>query len=139
MGSSAPGADPVVPVRGAYSGKTAAGEAFSMVVKTKKAGPGKRREVKRTAGVGAVDAAIPITCNSGPGRSEEVGFPGPLEVGRNGRFGTKAFSQQIDGDRVNMTIAGRFTGRRVASGKLTYRGGFDGEFCSGAVKWAATR
>ena len=66
-------------------------------------------------------------------------FPGPIAVERNGRFEVVGWSQStINDDRVTTRVSGRFTGRRVASGRLKYRGGFGGEFCSGKVTWTAT-
>jgi hypothetical protein len=88
--------------------------------------------------VGHVTAAVPVSCNSGPGRSVEVGFPGPVEVKRNGHFSRTGVAQSSDG-RVITKVVGRFTRRRMASGTLWYRGGFAGEFCSGAITWSATR
>jgi hypothetical protein len=137
--ASAPAAGSVVPVRGAYSGATIAGETFSFGVVTKKAGPKLRPEINRLAWVRGVLGAVPISCNSGLRRSQEIGFPGPLQVGRNGRFGVAGVARQLDGDRVITRVDGRFTARRVASGRLSYRGGFDGEFCSGKVRWTAKR
>ena len=136
--ASAPAAGAAIPIRGAYSGTTAAGEPFSMVVATKKTGPKLRPKVKRRARVGFVTGAVPVSCNSGPDRSEEVGFPGPLAVKRDGRFAVTGVGQSSDG-RVTTKVAGRFTARRMASGTLSYRGGFAGEFCSGAITWTATR
>ena len=137
--ASASAAAAVIPIRGAYSGATAAGEPYSMMVRTKKTGPRRRPKLKRKASVGRVMAAVPVSCGSGENRSEEVGFPGPLHVGRKGRFGITGIAQSIDGGRVTTKVAGRFTGRRRASGTLSYRGGFAGEFCSGAITWAAKR
>jgi hypothetical protein len=109
-----------------------------MVVATKKTGPKLRPKVKRRARVSFVTGAVPVSCNSGPDRSEEVGFPGPLGVKRNGGFAVAGVAQG-NGGRVTTRVAGRFTGRRMASGTLSYRGGFFGEFCSGAITWTATR
>jgi hypothetical protein len=135
--ASASAAGLVIPISGAYSGATAAGEPYSMTVSTRKTGA--RRRPKRKVSVGGVMAAVPVSCSSGENRSEEVGFPGPLNVGRNGRFGRTGTAASIDGGRVVTKVAGRFTGRRRASGRLSYRGGFSGEFCSGAITWKATR
>jgi hypothetical protein len=135
--ASATGA--VTPIRGSYSGATTADEPFSMVIKTKKAGPRLRPKSKRIASVGDVMSAVPVSCNSGENRSERVGFPGPLHVGGSGRFGVTGIAQSNDSDRVTTKVAGRFSGRRRASGTLSYRGGFAGEFCSGAITWTATR
>ncbi len=135
--ASASGAGAVIPIRGAYSGATAAGEPYSMTAWTKKTGPRRRPKLKRK--VGRVMAAVPVSCDSGENRSEEVGFPGPLRVRRNGRFGVTGTASSIDGGRVTTKVAGRFTGRRRAAGRLSYRGGFAGEFCSGAITWTATR
>lgn len=136
--AAAPAAGAVIPIRGAYSGTTTAGESFSMVVSTKKTGPRLRPKVKRTARVSFVTGAVPVSCNSGPAHSEEVHFPGPLRVKRNGRFAVTGVAESGSG-RVTTKAAGRFTGRRTASGTLSYRGGFAGEFCSGAIAWTATR
>lgn len=133
--TSAAGA--VTPIRGSYSGATAAGQPFSMVIKSKKAGSRLRPKFKRISSVGDVMAAVPVSCNSGENRNEPVGFPGPLHVGRKGRFGVTGIAQSNDGDRVTTKVAGRFTGRRRVSGTLSYRGGFGGEFCSGAITWTA--
>jgi hypothetical protein len=135
--ASASGAGAMIPIRGAYSGATAAGEPYSMIVRTKKTGS--RRRPKRKAKVGRVMAAVPVSCGSGENRSEQVGFPGPLRVRRNGRFGVTGIASSIDGGRVTTKVAGRFMGRRRAAGRLSYRGGFAGEFCSGAITWTATR
>src|SRR5919106_1006805 len=118
---SPPGAPPPLPR--AYSGATAAGEPYSMIVRTKKTGS--RRRPKRKAKVGRVMAAVPVSCGSGENRSEQVGFPGPLRVRRNGRFGVTGIAESIDG-RVRTKVAGRFTGRRRAAGRLSYRGGVSG-------------
>jgi hypothetical protein len=134
--ASASAAGEVIPARGAYAGATAAGEPYSMIVRTKKTGP--RGRPKRKTSVGDVMAAVPGSCDTGENRSEEVGFRGPLHVGRRGRFRRTGVSQSID-SRVKMKVAGRFMGRRRASGRLSYRGEFAGEFCSGAITWTATR
>jgi hypothetical protein len=139
LAASPPAADGVTPVGGAYSGATAAGVPFSMSVEVKKPGPKLRPRFKRLASVGHVRAAVPISCRSGEQRSESVGFPGPLHVGRIGRFGVRGIARSRDGERVTTKVTGRFTGRRKASGTLSYRGGFDGEFCKGEVAWKASR
>jgi hypothetical protein len=137
--ASASAAGAVTPIPGSYSGTTAADEPFSMVIKTKRVGPRLRPKFKRIASVGDVTAAVPVACSTGENRSEPVRFPGPLHVGRKGRFGVTGIAQSIDGDRVTTKVAGRFTGRGRASGTLSYRGGFAGDFCSGAITWTATR
>jgi len=137
VSAAAGAAGPVIPRAGDYSGTTAAGEPLSFEVETRKAGPKLRPRIKRLAWVGFLRGAIPISCNTGPDRSASAGFPGPLGIGRKGRFARKGVGSSTAG-RVITWVTGRFTGRRRATGTLTYRGGFNGEFCSGRTTWTAT-
>jgi hypothetical protein len=136
-----PVAGAAIPIEGTYSGATAAGEPISMRVsvnvKPKRQADGTREKVRRVL-VKAVMSAVPISCNSGSARSEAISFPGPLQVKGDGRFSRTGVGTGPAG-KVTTKVAARFTGPRVASGTFTYRGGFFGEFCTGAVAWTATR
>jgi hypothetical protein len=111
-----------------------------MRVSTKKTGPKLRAKgINRTAQTHYVEAAIPISCDSGASRSEDIRFPGPLGI-RSGRFRATAWGEStVKSNWGTMRIIGRFTTRRKASGTLTYRARWDGEFCSGSTTWTATR
>jgi hypothetical protein len=139
--AAVPAAGAAVPIRGDYSGTTAAGAPFSMNVSklvTRKPGSdGRKVKVKRTL-VGFVKGAVPISCASGEQRSQEVGFPGPLHVKTEGAFSRTGIGSGGNG-RVTTKVVGRYTGKRAASGSFTYRGGFFGESCTGEIAWTATR
>lgn len=137
--AAAGAAGPLIPVQGHYTG-TAAGEPFSMRVSTKKTGPKLRAKgINRTAETHFVEAAIPISCDSGASRSEDIRFPGPLGI-RRGRFRATAFSKStVKSNWGTMRIIGRFTTRRKVSGTLTTRSAWAGEYCAGSTTWTATR
>ena len=137
--AAAPAAGAAIPRHGTFTGTTAAGEPVSFAVGGKTTRSRKRPKPRRLTWVSFVKASVPVTCRIEGAHSEEVSFPGPLGVGRKGRFARAGFSHG-PGNRVYVTtrVFGRFTSKRRASGTFSYDGGLAGEFCEGKVAWTAT-